>query len=444
MKLRYLALGLAASLVGTAILAGSHARAAGARPLPTKDSFYRYSGAKPLASVAPGTVLKKRTVEVALEGNGAPIAADQLLYRTRDEMGHPAVTVTTVLQPATASVVPQIVSYLSFYDALGSECDPSYTLPGGDAGNSGNQQQADEEEALIAQFLASGDIVTVPDFEGTRLDWAAGQEAGWSTLDAIRATESDLKLPVASKVALTGYSGGSIAADWASELAPRYAGKLNIVGVAEGGIPVDMAHNTTYINGSKDWSGVIPAVLVSLTRAFHLRLHHYLSPYGVKITDQVRDECIGSFLGSYPHLKVQQLLKHRYRHFLEVPTFRRIANHLIMGRVPGHPKGPLFMAVGDADGTGDGVMVTKDVEALAHEYCKQGVPLQFTVYNGQDHDGAGEQFELGASQQFLAERFAGTPFSNGCSSVGKGHSLAPLRAPKHHRHHHHQHHKHHK
>ena len=75
-------------------------------------------------------------------------------------------------------------------------------------------------------------------------------------------------MPASAKVALTGYSGGSIATEWASELAPDYAPELHIVGAAEGGIPVDFAHNLNYINGSPDWSGVIPAVLVSLSRAF--------------------------------------------------------------------------------------------------------------------------------------------------------------------------------
>lgn len=403
--------------------------AAGSRPLPTKDSFYTYNGHKPLAKIAPGTVLNKRVVKVSLAKDSTPMSADQLLYRTTNELGHPVVTVTTVLRPAAAPV-PHILAYLSFYDALGSECDPSYTLAGGDPG-SVNQQQAEEEEALVGGYLAQGWIVTIPDFEGENLDWASGQESGKSTLDSIRATESDLKVPHSTKVGLSGYSGGSIAAEWASELAPHYAPRVNIVGVAEGGIPVDFAHNTRYINGSKDWSGVIPAVLDSLTRAFNLKLSKYLSPKGRKITHQVRNQCIGSFLGSYPHLKIASLLKPRYKNFLAIPVFARIANKLLMGSTKGHPKGPLFMAVGNVQGTvGDGVMVTKDVEGLAHEYCKQGVPLTFKIYSNSDHDNAALQFEP-AAIPFLQQRFAGTPFASGCSSVGKGNSLKPLPVHKH-------------
>ncbi|HEX3824694.1 MAG TPA: lipase family protein [Mycobacteriales bacterium] len=419
-------------LVGSATLLGSSpVGAAAGRALPTKDPFYTYTGHKPLAKIAPGTVLNKRVVKVAINGSSSPISADQLLYRTRNERGKPAVTVTTVLKPPTATVAPRILTYLSFYDALGSQCDPSYTLAGGDPGST-NQSQANEEELLIGSYLTQGYIVTIPDYEGEKLDWAAGQESGSATLDGIRATESDLKLAHSTKVALSGYSGGAIAADWASELAPHYAPGLNIVGVAEGGIPVDFAHNTNYINGSKDWSGVIPAVLVSLTRAFDMKLAPYLSAKGKRITKQVRHECIGAFLGNYPGLKIKSLLRPRYKHFFAIPAFARIANRLLMGSTKGHPKGPLFMGVGDSDGTGDGVMVTKDVEGLAHEYCTQGVPVQFSTYQGADHTEAALEFEP-AALEFLQARFAGTPFVNGCSSIGKGNSLKPVPVHKHHK-----------
>ncbi|MFL6238524.1 MAG: lipase family protein [Actinomycetes bacterium] len=395
---------------------------------PDTDPFYTYSGPKPLAAIAAGTVLKQRAVNVSLGTTmSTPIQAEQLLYRTSGELGEPTVTVTTVIRPATGTVLPQIIDYLSFYDALGAQCDPSYTLTGGDPG-APNRQQAEEEEALIAAHLASGSIITVPDFEGEHLEWTAGHEAGYDSLDAVRATESYLGLAKTTKVGLSGYSGGSIAADWASELAPSYSPELNIVGVAEGGIPVDFAHNLNYINGSQGWSGVIPAALVALARAYKLDLPPYLSAYGMKLTNQVQHACIGSFNGAYPGLTIQKLLKPQYQDIYKDADLVRVMNALIMGSAPGHPKGPLFMGVGDMDGTGDGIMVAKDVEALAHEYCQQGVPVQFKVYNGDSHTQAAEKFEP-AAVAFLAERFAGTPFSSNCASVGAGNSLAPLQMP---------------
>ncbi len=417
-----------AALIALALLFALGAVAGPARAagpiLPSQDPFYTYTGTTKLAKIAPGTVLKTRTVQVSLVGVSTPVTADQLLYRTQDEKGRPSVTVTTVLKPATATVAPQIVTYLSFYDSLGSQCDPSYTLAGGNPGSSGTEL-TDIESALIGQYYSLGYVVDVPDFEGTNLDWTAGHEAGYGTLDSVRATEADLGAPASTPVGLSGYSGGSIAADWASELAPKYAPSLDIVGVAAGGVPVDFDHNLDYINGSPAWSGIIPAVLVALSRSYRIDLTPYLSDYGVQLTHQVQDECIGDFYGAYPNLTIQQLLKPQYQDFTAIPIFATVMNRLIMGSVPGHPVGPLFLAVGNDDSTGDGVMVTADVEALAHEYCKQGVPVSFTTYSNSDHDDAALEFEPDATT-FLAQRFAGVPFTSGCSSIGKGNSLKPL------------------
>ena len=392
---------------------------------PSQDSFYTYSGSTPLADIAPGTVLARRAITVTTTvpqtGLTASYAADQLLYRTVGEQQQPTATVTTVVKPK-APAGNNIVSVQTAYDALGSQCDPSYTLRGGNPGNS----TASDEAAIMNAYLLAGDYVVVPDYEGTNLEWAAGQESGWDTLDSIRAAEQDLGLPASAKVALTGYSGGSIATEWASELAPAYAPELNVVGAAEGGIPVDFAHNLDYINGSPDWSGVIPAVLVSLSRAFGINLDEYLSPYGKQVTEQVQDGCINDFVGNYPGLTIQQLLKPKYQDFLSVPVFAQVINHLIMGSTQGHPAVPLLMVVGNSDGTGDGVMVSKDVEALAHEYCSQGVPVDFIEEYGADHTEAAIPFEAVLGPAQVQAWFAGLPPVNDCLLVGQGNSLAPL------------------
>ncbi len=390
--------------------------------LPSSDPFYSYSG--PLGAVAPGTVLRHRAVTVDENGSPTPMTATQVLYRTTGELGQPTATVATIIRSATAPLSTKIVSYQTAYDALGSECDPSYTLQGG---NSSYSTAQDEEQIIIA-YVDAGYTVVVPDYEGEALDWAAGQESGYGTLDGVRAAENLLGAPQASTpVGMVGYSGGSIATEFASELAPSYAPKLDIVGDAEGGIPVDFFHNLAYINGSQDWSGVIPAVFVSLARAFQVNLEQYLSPYGMQVTGQVKDQCINNFLGAYPGLTYQKLAGPQYQDISKVAPVVKITDHLIMSRT-GTPKGPLFIGVGDADGTGDGVMITKDDEALAHTYCQRGVSVQFNVYNGDDHTQAAVPFETGAFK-FLGQRLAGQTVSDGCASIGAGNSLAPTPIP---------------
>ena len=76
MRRRYIGSVLAVTLAGTAAMLGAQPAAA-KTVLPTKSPFYKYSGSKPLAKIKPGTILKQRTIDVALAGTTTPIPADQ-------------------------------------------------------------------------------------------------------------------------------------------------------------------------------------------------------------------------------------------------------------------------------------------------------------------------------------------------------------------------------
>ena len=419
---------IAACLAIVLALHAAPASAAAPSQLPSNDPFYTYTGSTPLADINPGTVLNHRSAQIQISGVPTPYTAVQVLYRTTGELGQPTASVATIIKPLASAIpvvgsaVTKLVSYQTFYDALGSQCDPSYTLQGGNS----SYQDAQYDAAFMQPYLTAGDTIVTADYEGEALDWASGQESGYNTLDAIRAAENYLSVPRSTSVAMVGYSGGSIATDWATELAPAYASDLHIVGAAEGGIPVDFAHNLQYINGDTDgWAGVIPAVLVGVSRGFGLNLSPFLSDYGAQVTRTVSNQCINDFVASYNGLTIQQLLKPAYQDFLDVPTFASIINTLEMGTASTHPQEPLLMGVGNADGTGDDVMVDADVEALAHKYCTEGVPVTFSEYQGANHEEAIAPFESSALA-FVEARLAGTPVVNGCSLIGTGNSLAPL------------------
>lgn len=422
---RLAAAGVAIACAVLALVAGTPVARAATPVLPSQDPFYTYSGSAPLSQVAPGAVLKERSVSLELEGLTVPVSTEQVLYRTTGELGQPTVTVTTIIKPLLGGLLgTRIVAYQNAYDALGSECDPSYTLQGGNNSDSTGQ----EEEVAIAAYVAAGYTVTVPDYEGENLEWGAGQESGYSTLDAIRATEHYLGVPSSTQVGMLGYSGGSIATEWAAELAPSYASELHIVGTAIGGVPVDFAHVLSYINGDDNWSGIIPAFLISLPHAFDVDVSQYLSAYGKQLISQVAGKCIADFASSYPGLTIQQMLLPQYSNPYQVPVFVNIINHLIMGTTPGRPGEPILIGVGNYDGTGDGIMIAGDEEALAYEYCQRGVPVTFQEYQGLPHADAAVPWEA-AALTFLEGRFAGLPAPNGCASIGPGNSLAPLPEP---------------
>src|ERR1700754_4464905 len=81
---------------------GMAAGSATAATPPAQDPFYSYDGTTPLAQIAPGTVLKKRTTSLHVVGIPTLIKAVQLLYRSTGQRGQATVNVTSILKPPLA------------------------------------------------------------------------------------------------------------------------------------------------------------------------------------------------------------------------------------------------------------------------------------------------------------------------------------------------------
>jgi hypothetical protein len=384
--------------------------------VPTADPFYRWRGS--LRRDAPGTVLRTRSVTAARAEASTPVKVTQLLYVTTDELGHRTVSVATVVHPLdkSPSATAPLVSYQAAYDALGAQCEPSYTFPL-------TLQHETVPAPIPLQYAAEGYNVVTSDYEGEDLAYGAGQQSGYETLDGIRAAEEWLGMPETSTpVGMVGYSGGSIATEFASELAHTYAPTLDIVGVAEGGIPVDLFHNIAYVdNPVSSWTWVIGALMVGLVRGFDIHdIDKFLTPQGFAVVKADQTRCVGDFTG----LTIKDMFKPQYQDFTKVPLFVGILDRLIMSRT-GTPGAPLFIGNGLSDSVGDGVMVTRDVQQLAYTYCRRGVPVVLHLYPGLSHVQAGQPF-LEQAQAFLIQRFEGLPLQNGCSDISPGNSIAPM------------------
>jgi hypothetical protein len=170
-----------------------------------------------------------------------------------------------------------------------------------------------------------------------------------------------------------------------------------------------LAHNLFYINGGPSWSGIIPAVVYSLGRAFNVDINKYLSAYGKKLIGQEKSGCINSYLGKLPGLRHQKMLKPRYKQIFSIGAFVRIVNRLIMSRT-GTPSEPVYIGVGNADGTGDGMMVAADARRIAHAYCKRGDKVKFTEFQGSPFT------HTNAAVPFEAAPYTGSPL---CSTAGR-------------------------
>jgi hypothetical protein len=403
----------------------------------TTDPFFLYSGSRPLADFAPGTVLKTRTIPYTVAGVPLPLSVVQVVFRTTNQRGLPSAGVTSIIKPLLGTT-SKVISYQSFYDSLNPEDGPSRTIAGGT--NPGGLP-AHVETTLVSSFLLQGYAIVMADTQGPTADFAAGPEYGMVTLDSLRAafTATGTGIAPGAKAGLIGYSGGAIATNWASVLAPSYAPDINkrIVGAAEGGVLVRPSANLEYIDGSLVWAGVIPMAIVGVARGFQIDLTPYLSDYGMQVYAKLQKAPISEVLGAYPGLTWKQLAKPAYADPGSIPIFVKTVNQLNLGTRPS-PTVPMFIgqgALGELEGTsgakpgvgpGDGVMIAGDVRTLARKYCAAGVKVVHREYPLSHFSSV--PLWLPEASAWLVSRFGGTAAPSNCATIPAGNPLTPLKA----------------
>lgn len=430
----------------TLALAGAVTPSVQAQPR-VDDPFYTYDGQVPLSSYAPGDVLETRTAPYHLVNVPTPLTAVQVLYRSTDAMGRPVANVTSILEPPNAQP-GKVLSFQSAYDSLNPDDSPSRAIAGntplGQWTPSGRNLDvgggfASLEAALFAPMLALGYTVVIPDTEGPDADFAAGPEYGMLTLDSLRAARNlpDSSVPANSQIAMMGYSGGSIATNWAAILAPSYAPDIDkdLIGAAQGGMLVNPITNLDYAGGSFVWGGVVGMAIVGISRAYDIDFDRYISDYARQILPKMEDASIFNALAQYPGLTWRDLVKPEYADPNSVPELVDAVNKLNMGTAP-LPTVPMFIAQGangilegtlpgrPGIGRGDGIMVTDDAAALANRYCDAGLAIQYDQYDTLSHVPGAVLWFPGAVE-WLLDRFNGVPAPTNCGHIAPGNTLAP-------------------
>ncbi len=402
--------GIAAACAALALLVGCALARAAVVP-PAADPFY--TAPADIQHDPNGAILHERSVSMSGPQQARTAVAHQLLFRTTDATGRPTVAATTVLVPKQPAPGPRrLATYETFEDSLTLNCAPSYTLQGG---NDGGGTNGPTEEAMIAQLLAQGWEVNVPDTEGPNSEWAVGPMLGHATLDAIRAAEhfrADGLEGTRTKVTLNGYSGGAEEATWAAALAPRYAPKLRIVGVAAGGNFPDLDVTMSRFDGSV-WYGTEIGVMESFSRAFpQLDLNKLLNSAGRALAakdGRDADGCAGSVLNTlagnaslFTNFRSSQALA-------ADPVVKRVLDRISLRFAP-RPRAPLFLY----NASTDELAYIKPVDALVANYCGHGLTVDY------DRDPQGLNHVHGLVRywpptlRYLRARFAGRRPPDNC------------------------------
>ena len=247
MRRRHLKRCLLLTAAATAVACASCAAALAAPAAPVNDPFYSYTAS--LAHIG----ARDGAADPGTGCRSAWRARRRHIRRRRCCTGPPTSSANPAPRSRRSSRRPAPASRRPSCSPTRRSTTASRHLPAvvHAAGRRPRQHDRDGGRGADARLRQQGYTVVTSDRGRSRR--LGRPESGYATLDAIRAAEHELKLSAGSTpVGLVGYSGGSIASEWASELASAYAPELHLIGVAEGGIPADFIRTTGLHRGSSE------------------------------------------------------------------------------------------------------------------------------------------------------------------------------------------------
>ena len=338
---------------------------------PDRDPFYEAPAG--LDDVAPGTVLRSRTVEMAFFGRFRYGTATQLLYRSTDAHGLAEAAVTTVVvprgkDPATCPVL----SYQCAIDAVAARCFPSYALRQG-AEVVGASVQV--EFLFVAAALARGWAVSVPDHEGLEGMWGAPYEAGFRVLDGLRAAVShdDLGLSPSAAMGVWGYSGGGLASGWAAEAAATYAPELDIVGAVLGSPVVDPESVARRLNAST-WAGLPALMIASLVHVFpeaRRVVDEHATETGKALLTEIEGMSTGGAIRRFRGFDIADFVDLSFDELFALPELRHVFEVTRLGQKT--PTMPVLIV----QGVHDKIVDVAEVDDLVKTYTDGGAAVSY-------------------------------------------------------------------
>ena len=313
-------------------------------------SFFKVSQSR-LNSLPNGTLIRARAVS-NIVAPGSQVF--QYVFKTTNSHGKAVLASAAVIRPLLARPNANVLVYNDFINSLGVKCQPSFSFDasadwittGGKTPHADTKHEYMSRNAIIYQvgaLAAAYGIVTIfPDFLGLQSAYGANIQGGHITLDATKAALQMKNLNISkSKIVVSGYSGGAMVAGYAASMAPAYAPKLNIVGLAIGGVPVDMVWMIKALgNDPNPGFGIVMAGMIGMEREYPARMNVYsrLSPAGKKLVDANRNACTPRLLNAMANQSGDTMftnVKLRKQHReLQVSAENSLINYRATPRVP--------------------------------------------------------------------------------------------------------------
>lgn len=394
---------LVACLAAVQLVAGAPRAAAqsimeGPQPAP----FYQVDPQR-LADARNGQVINTRDVAM-VAFTGYPVT--EIAYRSTDTRDRPILATATVIRPQNARPDGPVLSYQHYLNALGQQCAPTETLV-----NPTFESAQDNVMAFLRLKLREGWTVIIPDHLGPKAAYPGGRLSARIALDGMRAVRDDPRFDSRhSRFGALGYSGGGIASAWTANLHDEYAPDVDLVGVAQGGVPTDMTTMARMIgNAPHPAFGLAFAAAVGMAREYpeDIRLEEKLTPEGWALYHQLRGRCTMGLIAMGAFKSVPMVLKGGDL-LAEEGLMRAFAENSV-ALSPDVPRVPVYMWHSRTDP----LVPYWDAEATARRYCREGTPLTWEPGNAPEHL-LGAVEKLPAALDWLQKRFDGVPAPRAC------------------------------
>lgn len=370
---------------------------------PPQQSPFYHADPRVLAEAANGQVINSRDVDmIAFHG----YRVTEIAYRSTDASDRPILATATVVRPHHARPDGPVLSYQHYLNALGQRCAPTETLV-----NPSLETVQDNAMAFLRVRLDRGWTVIIPDHLGPRVSYPGGKISGRIALDGMRAVRDDPRFDSRhSRFGALGYSGGGIATAWLANLHPEYAPDVNLVGVAQGGVPTDMTTMARMIgNAPHPAFGLAFAAAIGMAREYpeEIRLEEKLTPHGWALYERLRGRCTAGLLTFGAFQSVPMVLEGGDL-MAEEELMRAFAENSI-ALEPHVPEVPVFMWHSRTDP----LVPFWDAEATAKRYCREGTPLTWEPGLAPEHL-LGAVEKLPTAMNWLQERLDGVPAGRAC------------------------------
>lgn len=265
--------------------------------------------------------------------------------------------------------------------------------------------------------LNKGYYIVTPDYEGLNAAFTSGLQAGYAALDSVRVALSSTSraltgLSANPNYALWGYSGGSIAAEWAAELQPTYAPELTFQGVALGGLIANVTNVIASIddslytglgfsgiqglcNGYPDFSSLVESSFASTAKQAEFT--------------SIAQGCLLQALLYGADKKMASYFTD-YNALIHDPLVQTVLNETGQMGQTGVPTMPMYIY----KPIGDEVSPIADSDYVYNALCAKGASIEYRKNLVGEHDSE-SVLGSGSALAWIDDRLAGKSASTGCT-----------------------------